>query len=710
MKHKIVIFIFCFVATASVFANNPLPLDTILQRTMSVAQRYNELVEHFDAEVYTRSYVQTLRKNILYKYTHLIPNFVLHDPHSDEILIETFSNFKFDYPNNYVQDIKYVNGTMTRKRDIDLVPFHFLNINVYGETTNDESFFMPTRYSTKKYYNYKLTQTHEENEKTYYTIEFSPIYKNPKFLKGSFIVESRTWRITYFRGEGIDIFADFSFEITMGNKWITNYLPEKFSIFHVTSYLGNSVASRHLAEINYRNIDLRKKQNKRKTLNLSNFHQIRVDLMPVISDSIFWSANRPIPLQAREKDVMDNFLAKQPKQIKKDTISNKKPIQQQLTQGIIANTRYKYRSTSIDYSGLFNPLMLGYTSQEGISYRQKVYFNFDLKRSRTFKLNAFAGIIFKRKEFQADITSSWNYDPFYLGSVSLSAGIGNPLYSYIPNNNGDEGISNVSFEDVSTNSFKDYYVKLINSCEISNGFLGTVGVHYHFRKPSAQTAKQLSEKSDNHLTSEMFDNRKAFISFIRLSWTPEQYYRYEGRQKIYVRSRFPTFKIEFSRSFNHVFGSNSQYNRVEFDMNQNIPFGNMNSIQYHVGAGKFINQKTQFFADFYYFSKNFFPENWKDGIGGGFNLLRLHLYNLSDSYVQTHLMFETPFLILKTIPFIQEFADKERLYFSHLYTPQIVSYTEIGYGIGNRFFNAAMFGSFHKTKFREIGARVSFEI
>ena len=72
-------------------------------------------------------------------------------------------------------------------------------------------------------------------------------------------------------------------------------------------------------------------------------------------------------------------------------------------------------------------------------------------------------------------------------------------------------------------------------------------------------------------------------------------------------------------------------------------------------------------------------------------------------------MFETPFLILKNIPFISEFADKERIYVSQLYTPYINSYTEIGYGIGNRFFNAGVFSSFHKTDFRKLGVRAAFE-
>ena len=72
-------------------------------------------------------------------------------------------------------------------------------------------------------------------------------------------------------------------------------------------------------------------------------------------------------------------------------------------------------------------------------------------------------------------------------------------------------------------------------------------------------------------------------------------------------------------------------------------------------------------------------------------------------------MFETPFLIIKNTPFISDFADKERIYLSQLHTPYINSNTVIGYGIVNRFFNAGIFSSFHKTNFRKIGVRASFE-
>ncbi len=73
--------------------------------------------------------------------------------------------------------------------------------------------------------------------------------------------------------------------------------------------------------------------------------------------------------------------------------------------------------------------MLGYSSRDGVSYRQKLSCNIDLKHNRTVGIDAFAGYLFRQKEFFTDLTTTWNYDPYHLGSATFSAGIGNPTYS-----------------------------------------------------------------------------------------------------------------------------------------------------------------------------------------------------------------------------------------------------------------------------------------
>ncbi len=716
MSKRIIHSFIAFIVTLSGFAKEPtFTVDSVLFRAMSVAEKYNGLVDSYSAEVYTRSYVKTVKKNFLYKYTHLIPQFMLHDPKNDEVLIETISNIRFDFPNNYVQDIRHVMGTLTKQKDIELIPFNLLNINVYGKTTNDESFFMPIRFSTAKYYRYSLYEIVEENGKTYYHIQFNPIYENSKLLKGTFIVEKGTWRTVFFRGEGIDIFSNFSFEIVMGDAWVTNYLPVKFTIYHTASYLGNVLASRHLANIDYKEIQIRKPAQTKKSLNISDFHKVRLDSVPVQSDLAFWDTKRPIPLQAKEKDVISHYNNKQQhaeasRKENGDSINNAM-IVKQVAQRMVMNSKYKYRSTRIGYSGLLNPLLLGYSSRDGITYRQKLSFNVDLSHQRTIKINAFAGYMFNRKEFFTDLTTTFNYDPFHLGNATLSIGNGNPTYSSLFLDQIKDSLKNqgLLFEDISLNYYNDYYLKFFNTLEVTNGLLLQTGIDYHIRR-SKSNAAQLNASNINGVPiEELLGTRCSFAPFVRISWTRRQYYRYEGRQKIYVRSDFPTLKLELSRSFKDILGSTSEYNRMELDISQNIPIGLMNSFQYHVGAGVFINQKTEYFADFVYFSKSNFPENWNDGLGGNFNVLDRDLYNASDSYIQAHLMFETPFLILKNIPFVSDFAEKERIYLSTLYTPQIISYSELGYGFGNRFFNVGVFFSFHKLSLRELGARAAFE-
>ncbi len=715
MKGKIAVYIlFLSIATFGCFASQShLPADTILRRAMNAAEKYNNLVERFSAEVYTRTYVETLKKNFLYKYTHHIPDFVLHDPHNNAAVIETISKLRFDYPNNYVQDIQHVTGTLTGKKDIDLIPFELLNINIYGETTNDESFFMPLRIKTSKYYRYSLQRTFTEDDKTYYSIDFRPIYENSKLLRGTFIIEKETWRVIYFRGEGIGIFSHFSFEITMGDKWVTNFLPTRLTVYETSSYLGNILSTRHLSTIDYKEIELRRASVPSRSLNISDFYKIRLDSVPLQTDSAFWNERRPIPLQAIEKDVIIHYL--QQKAEEKTRKANGDSLRgpnfaQQVAQSIVMNSNYKYRSSAIGYSGLLNPLMVGYTSRDGITYRQKLSFNFDLKRNRTVKMKAFAGYMFRRKEFFTDLTTTWNYDPYRLGSATASIGNGNPIYSSLFVDQIQDSLNNrgINFEDISLNYYRDYYLKIFNTYEVTNGLLLQTGIDYHIRKSTDNKGKLRSATPDSEPIEDMFGTRKSFAPFLRISWTPRQYYRYDGHQKIYERSPFPTFKLELSRSFQHILGSTTEYDRIEFDISQNIPFGLRHSLQYHVGAGKFINQKTEYFADFVYFSKSNFPDNWDDGIGGNFNLLSRSLYNASASYIQAHTLFETPFLILKNIPFVSDFADNERIYLSHLYTPQIISYTELGYGIGNRFFNAGFFCSFHKTEFKQAGVRAAF--
>lgn len=726
MKIKIItrlsIFLFLIASTTlKAFADEP--IDTILDKAMKAAEKYAQAVEEFDAEVYMRIYVKTLKKNNLYRFTHLIPKFVLHDRNANEGLLEVISDLKFNYPNNYISDIKHIQSTFSQNKVAEMLPTNLVHLNIYGEASSNESFFMPLRKSYKKYYRYALESTYTQDNSTFYTISFTPIYKVPKLLQGTFILEKDTWRVVQFVCEGVDFASEFTIDLSMGNTKSTQLLPVSAIIHQKYSYLGNVVSNRNLVNIKYNSITLSQNPSTFRSFNVSNFYKVRLDSVPLKNDAVFWENERKIPLQTREKELLNQYYLDQSKyrneETENDSIDSQKNTPVSWAKTMVMNSRYKYRSTNIVYSGVFNPALLGYSSLDGLTYGQKLNVNYEFKKQSSLNLKAFVGYMFKRNELFTDISTTWNYNPAHLGKLTLSVGNGNKTYSSLFLKEIQDSLINqgLKLNDLAFDYYKDYYFRLYNTVEVNNGFSIGTGLDFHIRDAadnkvdvSSVVASISKTKPNTDDISKMFKRRNTFAPLITLTWTPDQYYRFERKQKIFVRSPYPTLKLEFSKGIKGVFGSDSEYNRVELDISQNIQLALMQSFQYHMGMGFFSNQKSEYFTDFAFFAKRNFPETWDDGIGGVFNLLDRQLYNASDSYIQNHFMYESPFLILNFVPVISKGVITERLYFSHLYNPYIRSYAELGYGIGNNFFNAAVFGSFHRLKFHEVGFKISLNI
>jgi hypothetical protein len=292
---RIIILALLIFASSCTFAQNLIPVDTLMKKVRSAAEKYNEWVQTYEAEVYMRTYVETIKKNFLYKFTRFVPRFVLHDPESDEAIIETISRLHYTYPYNYTHYIQYVTGSLTKKKDIEMIPFNILNINIYAETTYDESFLLPLRNAASKYYTYRIKQTYydQSEDKTYYTVEFTPIYTCSKLLKGIVVIEEGTWRAIRFTAEWIELMNDFQFEITMGNDPLTAYLPANFTIYKTTSYLGNVVTNRCLAQIDYTDIVLNDHTLKEKNLDITSLYETNESPPTIHNDSVFLGKNPP---------------------------------------------------------------------------------------------------------------------------------------------------------------------------------------------------------------------------------------------------------------------------------------------------------------------------------------------------------------------------------------------------------------------------------
>jgi hypothetical protein len=116
-------------------------------------------------------------------------------------------------------------------------------------------------------------------------------------------------------------------------------------------------------------------------------------------------------------------------------------------------------------------------------------------------------------------------------------------------------------------------------------------------------------------------------------------------------------------------------------------------------------------VNYTYFSRSQYPSTWdRRASGGTFALLDDYWYSSSASYVQQHVMFECPFLLLHRWRWISKYIIKERVYGSMLWARSKSLYEELGYGIGNNYFNVSLFYGFIGIRPFDVGLKFSIEI
>ncbi|MFV0391288.1 MAG: DUF5686 family protein [Paludibacteraceae bacterium] len=682
-------------------AHENVHLDSILHCVYAASEKYSKQIKSYESDVYMRTFVNTKKKNFLYRYSNSIPNFVIHDVNNDEAIIETVSKIRFEAPNSYYQDVKYVTGTLTKKRDIALLPLKFTSMDIYEESVPGETFYLPLRVETSGYYSYQLVSENKKDSTKIYEISYAPKYKNPRLLQGTFWVEDMSWRILRLKGDGSDLFFTQTFDVEMGNDSLNFLLPSRIGIKLIYKYLGNHVINEFIANLTYKTVRFDQSRTTKKQYNLGPIYRVKLDSVPLNNDTVLWDNLRPFPLTGYDRLIIENHKIKEAEAKAKadpaDTVKNPN-VALEIAKNMVMDTRYRHKSATFGFSGLFNPGMIGYSTVDGLAYRQNFKLGFDLERQQTIKFNAYAGYLFKKKQFYYEISGVWNYEPWKLGYLNIVAGKGNPSYSSRFLNLLQDSINSI---DLDLAQYRDYYYRIYNSIEIANGLQLGVGIDYHVRDP-------IYPEITLPVTSKPLQTQYNFVPKLSLSWTPGQYYLTDGIQKVNVRSDYPTFKVEYAQSLGKIMRSTSRYSRFEFDISQNVRFDLMHKLVYHLGFGFFANQRDEYFNDFTYFTKRYFPETIDDGIGGGFNTLSWKIYNSSPVYVQGHFMYETPRFLLTRIPILSNGVARERIYVSQLYLTDNQFFAEIGYGIGNRFLNAAFFISFDGLKYYNVGGKAAF--
>ncbi len=168
------------------------------------------------------------------------------------------------------------------------------------------------------------------------------------------------------------------------------------------------------------------------------------------------------------------------------------------------------------------------------------------------------------------------------------------------------------------------------------------------------------------------------------------YYYINGKRKINYASNHPTFSIDWERGFRGVMHSTEHYERLEFDLQQEITCSRLKRLSYRLGCGAMTDKRERHFANYVNFARNNLPSGWNDEIGGAFQILEREYYKTS-RYVRGHFTYEAPFLLFKHAQKYASFFESERFYTSILVSDELSPYVELGYGVGTPVFDLGLF-------------------
>lgn len=685
-----------------------------MTQVMNFAPFYEQIVQEYRADLYLKGEFEVKKKNLAFRY---LPTLFPLRKGVRRYIAESVSDMHYTAPNIYDQKVKASIGTLPKNGRLEREILSYFHVNVYASTLLDNELLSPLAKNGKKYYKYRLDSVMGEPNNLQYKIRFIPRTKSDQLVGGYLVVSANLWCIREIRFSGRYKLTLFENYIRMGEVGDEReFLPVYYKFNMNFTFVGNQIEANYLANLAYNSIKLKevkKHLKEQRRYDLTESYTLTCDTNSYSRDSTYFNSIRPIALTDSEHQLYLNHA------LQKDTTSGKPQSKNRVFWGevgdLLLNDNHVNLSKvgSVRFSPIINPLLLSYSGNNGLSYRQEFKYNCLFNNDRLLRIVPRMGYNFTRKEFYWSVSSDLDYWPEKRGSIRLNLGNGNRIYSSdvlddlksIPD-------SLFDFNQVQLNYFRDLFFHFQHRLEISNGLEATVGLLAHRRTPVQ--LPQVRIDSDNSLLNDALSNvRDAYISFaprVRIEWTPGLHYYMNGKRKINLHSRYPTFSLDWERGIKGVFNSTGAYERMEFDLQHKIPLGLMRNIYYRFGMGAFTNSQELYFVDFANFSRNNLPVGWNDEIGGVFQLLDGRWYNASRQYLRGHFTYEAPFLVLRHLMKYTRYVQNERLYLSTLYVPRLTPYVEIGYGIGTTAFDLGIFVGSEKFQNAEVGFKFTFEL
>lgn len=714
----------CLLLPLAVFArrekadmpDKPVVSDSILQCIFQFSPFYSRIIDEYKADLYIKGKLKVHKRNHLIRY---VPSMFRFEKGVKDYIVESLSELHYTAPDIYDRKIKALSGTFPRNRGQITDVMEYVNMNIYSSSLMSNKLLSPLDKRSAKYYTYLLDSVAGSADCQRYKILIIPKFRGTQLVQGYMWVSDQVWTIRELYIEGVYDVIRFKAHVRMGEEGDEEFLPAQFDLNLVFKFMGNHLEMDCSAWMKYSEIKLyegmaRRSSQKKHHHDLTDSYRLTCDSAQLITDKEKFNELRPILLTGQEDSIYRSYnvrrdtLLHAPKKKKNEKLEFWGELGDMLISSYNVNLS---NMGSVRCSPLINPVLLDYSHSRGISYKQKFKYSRLSKDGRVLRITPQIGYNFTHKELYVKADADWQYWPEKQASFEVSVGNGNRIYSSVVLDQLKQlPDSTFNFDDVELDYFKDVYLNLFHNIEVVNGLYVKAGVSVHWRYLMNKQELSLLPVIGRNGPLGIKSDYNSFAPRIRIEWTPGMYYYMNGRRKMNVGSKMPTFMLDYERGIKGVFGSTGAHERWEFDVQQNLKLGSIRSIGYRVGGGMFTKQEDMYFVDFANFARRNLPEGWNDDIGGTFQLLDGRWYNASRQYWRANVTYESPFILLRPLNRWLGMVQQERLYGGILFMPHLNPYIEVGYGVGTHIFDVGIFMSSINGQFDTVGFKFTFEL
>ena len=645
------------------------PAYAIIRNAIRKREFHLNQLDKFQCEVYIKG--QLRLRNYPKKFLGQTVDFEDGDTSKKKILFlsETIARYSVDKPNK--AKVEVLSTKVSGQSDgygfsiPQIVSFYENNIQVAN--LNARGFISPIANNALNFYRYKLEGVFIEDGKEVNKIKVIPKRKYEPLFSGYINITENDWRIHSVQ---LQLTKESQMELVDTLRIDQLYMPYENDIWVIKS------------QVIYPSIKIFGFDAHGSFVNVYSKFDINPDFIKKYFNSTllkfyegsnkkpadYWDSIRPVPLQIDE--IVDYKRKDSLEQVKKDPRyldsldkrRNRVTAMKVLLQGLSFSREKKRESFNI------NPLLrtISYNTVEGlvVNLRGSYFKRLDSTAGsrRSISVSPVIRYGFSNTHLNAYSTFNYNYGKKYFSSINVSGG--KRVYQF--NNAGpilalDNSLATLFWERNYMKIYEAWFGRIGFVKGIGEGASVSANISYQDRMPLENTTnyavKDWKEKSFTpnypEIMTSNFKRHQALTVIVGIQWRPgSRYIEYPDR-KISIGSKYPTFNLSYTLGVNHILGSDIDYSKWHFGINDNLNLKLWGSIRYSFGLGGFLHSNRVEMPDYTHFNGNqLFLAN--DYIGS-FQLLPYYKFSNTDGfYGKAHVEHHYNGLLTNKIPLFRK--------------------------------------------------------